>query len=268
MKIFSWNVNGLRAIASKGNLSELIAAEAPDIICLQETKLSLPRTKGIPIDFGYPTFEGYQRFDSFSSRPGYSGTAILIKEGLAYKPYCIEFTEPCVDNYGDTEAEGRLCCIELDNCFVISAYVPNAKPDLSRLSLRHEKWDKLLLEAIKKLEQEKPVIICGDFNVAHREIDIARPKANQHSAGFTSEEREGMDNYLSSGFVDTFRHLHPDTVKYTWWTYIGHARQNNIGWRIDYALISQILTKNLKSADIHDNYFGSDHCPISIEMDF
>ena len=158
--------------------------------------------------------------------------------------------------------------VDCQDFYLVNTYVPNSKPDLSRLKLRETEWDPGMLEFLKELEKTKPVVICGDFNAAHEEIDIARPKTNHHSAGFTDEERQGITNYINAGLVDTFRTLHPEEVRYTWWSHWGQARANNVGWRIDYFFVSKTLKKNLKSAEIYEDVTGSDHCPISIGLEF
>lgn len=168
----------------------------------------------------------------------------------------------------DVLKEGRILTLEFPNFYLVNVYTPNSKPDLSRLTLREQTWDPAFLTCLKQLEQTKPVITCGDFNAAHTEIDLARPKTNHHSAGFTDAERQGITNILNAGFIDTFRSTHPDTKRYTWWSHWAHARENNVGWRIDYFFISSSLKPQLHSAEIYEHYFGSDHCPISIEMEF
>lgn len=279
---FSWNINGIRAILKKGNLQELIKNKKPDFLCLQEIKAkkeqlnpkrTSPQTTLFPEneETGLPDFEEYEEIWNSAERPGYSGTAIFSK----IKPLNVETNFPdeilekysFSDEYGTPLNEGRVLTAEFEKFYLITVYTPNSKRDLSRLSLREKNWDKAFLEYLKLLEKKKPVIVCGDFNAAHTEIDLARPKDNQRNAGFTVEERQGITNYLSAGLIDTFRYLHPDEQKYTWWSNLGHARDKGIGWRIDYFFISESLKKNLKSAEIHDDYFGSDHCPISIELE-
>ena len=280
MRIYSWNVNGLRAVLRKGALKEFIIAEKPDIICLQEIKAK-PEQIDIP---------DYAVIVNSANRPGYSGTAILFPspdlfvenairwtaEGTALRANSPESTGTYI--FGRTNlktldsenniavSEGRVLVLDMGNFYLVNVYVPNSKPDLSRLKLRETEWDLELLRCLKELEKEKPVVACGDFNVAHAEIDLARPKANHHNAGFTNEERRGMTNYINAGLIDVFRALHPREVKYTWWSHWGKARENNIGWRIDYFLASQALMPKIKSAEIHEQYGGSDHCPISIEL--
>ncbi len=258
MKLVSWNVNGLRAILRKGSFISFLDTEKPDIICIQETKAKQGQAE---VDL-----PEYEEIWNSAERPGYSGTAIFTK----VKPLSVSTDfptlAPCADQFGDPATEGRVLTVEFPEFYLVNVYTPNSKRGLERLNLRHNTWDKAYLEYLKQLEKTKPVITCGDFNAAHTEIDIARPKENQKNAGFTIEEREGITNYINAGFVDTFRTLHPDTIKYTWWSHLGHARANNIGWRIDYFFVSASLKDRLKSAEIYDQIMGSDHCPISIEI--
>ena len=258
MKLVSWNVNGLRAILRKGNFISFLDTEKPDIICIQETKAKQGQAE---VDL-----PEYEEIWNSAERPGYSGTAIFTK----IKPLSVSTDfptlSPCADQFGDPSTEGRVLTVEFPDFYLVNVYTPNSKRGLERLNLRYDTWDKAYLEYLKQLEKTKPVITCGDFNAAHTEIDIARPKENQKNAGFTIEEREGITNYINAGFVDTFRTLHPDTIKYTWWSHLGHARANNIGWRIDYFFVSASLKDRLKSAEIYDQIMGSDHCPISIEI--
>ena len=260
MKIFSWNVNGLRAVINKGALQEFIKECQPDILCLQETKAKQGQAE---IDL-----PEYEELWNSAERPGYSGTAIFTK----VKPLSTRngFPTDVVfrDEFGDPLTEGRVLTAEFEDFYLVDVYTPNSKNALERLPLREKKWDPEFLKYLKSLEKTKPVVICGDFNAAHEEIDIARPKTNHHSAGFTDEERQGITNLINAGFVDTFRSLHPSDVRYTWWSHWGHARENNVGWRIDYFFISKALKKNLKSAEIYENVMGSDHCPISIDLEF
>lgn len=253
MKIYSWNINGLRAVLKKGALQDFIATEQPDILCLQEIK-----AKPSQIDYGFP---GYQVFWNPAERAGYSGTAILVSSRISA-------SEP-TDSHEIELAfhEGRILTLDLGEFFLVNVYVPNSKPDLSRLTLREKTWDPEFLQYLEELAKTKPVVTCGDFNSAHTEIDLARPKQNHHSAGFTDEERQGITNLLSAGFIDTFRFKHPDEQRYTWWSHWGHARENNVGWRIDYFFISKSLKTHLKSAEIYEHFKGSDHCPISIELE-
>ena len=256
LKIFSWNVNGIRAVLRKGALVSFIDEYQPDILCLQETKAKQGQAE---IDL-----PDYEEIWNSAKKAGYSGTAIFTK----IKPISIKNCEFKIkDDYGDLDAEGRLQIVEFEKFYLVNVYTPNSKPDLSRLKLRHDEWDKKFLELLKELEKTKPVITCGDFNAAHEEIDIARPDTNHHNAGFTDEEREGISNIIGAGFIDTFRVLHHDSERYTWWSHWGQARANNVGWRIDYFFISADLKADLKSAEIYESVFGSDHCPISIELD-
>ena len=264
-RIFSWNVNGIRAVIRKNALQNLIKNESPDILCLQETKAKREQS---PIDF-----PDYEEFWNSAVRPGYSGTAIFSKEvpetlKYGFSPEIDKSHNWHEDAYGDPLSEGRILTAEYPEFYLVTVYTPNSKPDLSRLKLRELLWDPAFLQYLKDLEKVKPVVVCGDFNAAFSDIDLARPNANHHSAGFTDEERKGIKNLFDAGFVDTFRHLHPDEQRYTWWSHWGHARENNVGWRIDYFLISSSLLKNLKSANIHESILGSDHCPISITLDF
>ncbi len=262
MKIFSWNVNGLRAVLKKGAFQEFLAKYDPDIICLQETKAKQGQAE---VDF-----EEYVEIWNSAERAGYSGTAIFAK----VQPLNVRFGMfdeqnkgfTWVDEFGDVRTEGRLLTAEFDDFYLVDAYVPNAKDSLERLKFRETVWDPALLSYLKELEKTKPVILCGDMNVAHKEIDLARPKQNVGHAGFTDEERQGMTNYLAAGFVDSFRFKNPEKVKYSWWSYRGQARTNNVGWRIDYFLLSNSLKDKLVEAEICDEVMGSDHCPVMIEM--
>ncbi len=265
MKLFSWNVNGLRAGLKKGTFMDFIQAEQPDILCLQETK-----AKPGQAEVDLPEYTEYW---NSAERAGYSGTAIFSK--VATDSYSQSFHDEIQsksawqdDPYGNPLNEGRLQIAEFPNFYLVNVYVPNSKPDLSRLQLREQVWDPALVSQLKLLEQSKPIVICGDFNAAHTEIDLARPKTNTHNAGFTKEERQGITNLINAGFIDTFRQLHPEEQRYTWWSHWAHSRENNVGWRIDYFFISNSLLPKLKSAEIHENFLGSDHCPVSIELEF
>ncbi len=264
MRIYSWNVNGIRAALKKGALDKFLAYENPDILCLQETKANRNQ---VEVDFG-----DYVEYWNSAERPGYAGTAIFVRNGIKVLNEYHDFEKyPELkiekDVFGDPLNEGRILTLELKNYYLVTVYVPNSKRSLERLELRDKFWDPELKKYVKNLKKEKPVILCGDFNAAHKEIDLARPKDNVKNAGFTVEERKGIDNLLSAGFIDTFRTLHPTEEKYTWWTQWGNCRANNIGWRIDYFFVSNNLKDKLKSAEIYDSIFGSDHCPISIEME-
>ena len=249
LRIFSWNVNGIRSVIRKGALQKFIKEYEPDILCLQETKAKQGQAE---IDL-----PEYEELWNSAERPGYSGTAIFTK----IKPLSIK------NSFDDTLKEGRVLTAEFEKFYLVDVYTPNSKPDLSRLKLRETEWDPGFLEYLKELERFKPVVVCGDFNAAHEEIDLARPKTNHHSAGFTDEERRGISNLISAGFVDTFRSLNPNAVRYTWWSHWGQARVRNVGWRIDYFFVSKSLRDKLKSAEIYENVMGSDHCPISIELE-
>lgn len=248
MKLYSWNVNGLRAVINKNSLQDFLDSENPDIFCLQEIKA---KPEQVLIDL-----PEYEEIWNPATRPGYSGTAIFTK----IKPIQT-FTKNFLD-------EGRIVVAEFEKFFLVNVYTPNSKHELTRLELREKTWDPDFLKFIKELELSKSVITCGDFNAAHEPIDLARPKDNEENAGYTIEERRGITNIINAGFIDTFRYKHPDEQRFTWWTWRANARIRNIGWRIDYFFISESLKENLKSADIHENILGSDHCPISIEMEF
>lgn len=260
LKIFSWNVNGLRAVIRKGALQDFINAYDPDILCIQETKAKQGQAE---IDL-----PEYEEIWNSAERPGYSGTAIFSK----IKPLSTRNNLPTdlkfEDQFGDPLTEGRVLTAEFERFFLVDVYTPNSKNELERLNLREKLWDPEFLKYLKSLETKKPVVVCGDFNAAHEEIDIARPDTNHHSAGFTDEERRGITDIINAGLVDSFRELHPDEVRYTWWSHWGAARANNVGWRIDYFFVSKELLPSLKSAEIYENVMGSDHCPISIELEF
>lgn len=258
LKIFSWNVNGLRAVLKKGALQQFIENYNPDILCLQETKAKQGQAE---VDL-----KEYKEIWNSALRPGYSGTAVFTK----IKPLSISNSfktdQDFADNFGDPLDEGRVQTIEFENFYLVNIYTPNSKRALERLSLREKLWDPAIKKHLENLD--KPVVVCGDFNAAHTEIDLARPRENRKNAGFTDEERKGVENLLNAGFIDTFRALHPDQRRYTWWSHWGHARENNVGWRIDYFFISKSLRKNLRSAEIYENVKGSDHCPVGIELEF
>ena len=265
MKLYSWNVNGIRAVVGKGLFQEFIQKHQPDVLCLQETKAE----QGQAV-INLPDYEEY--WNSSEGKKGYSGTAIFSK----IKPLSVVngFTDDIAkkygladNSYGDPNKEGRIISAEFDNFYVVTVYTPNSKGDLSRLDLRYKQWDPAFLEHVKTLEKNKPVLFCGDLNVAHEEIDLANPKPNIGKHGFTNEERERFGDFLKAGFVDTYRSKHPDkTDAYTWWTHWANARARNVGWRIDYWLASKDMADNIIAADIHPDVMGSDHCPISIEV--
>lgn len=259
MKLISWNVNGIRAVMRKEAFVPYIKEEQPDILCLQETKAMQGQAE---IDL-----PEYEEIWNSADRKGYSGTAIFTK----HKPISITFDLPdedpdgFLDQFGNTLNEGRVITMEFKEYYVVTVYTPNSKNKLERKDYRHTIWDPAFLRHLKKLEKTKPVIMCGDLNVAHKEIDLARPKTNHKNAGFTPEEREGADNLAKAGFIDTFRHLHPDqTDAYTWWSHFAKSRERNVGWRIDYFWVSDSLKDRLKEAFIRPEVMGSDHCPVGI----
>lgn len=263
MKLASWNVNGIRAILKKGNLQDFLSQENPDIICLQEIK---GERSLIDIDF-----KDYFEYWNPAQRKGYSGTAIFSKAeplSIAYNfPEDLAKKYHFEDGYGDLNTEGRIITAEYEKFFLITVYTPNVKRDLTRLKMREEQWDKAFLEYIRGLENKKPVVFCGDLNVAYTEDDLARPKDNIGNAGFTDEERSGFGKYLENDFLDTWRMFVTGNGIYTWWSNLGGARSRNVGWRIDYFLVSKKLEKNVKSAKVFDKVLGSDHCPITLEVD-
>ena len=263
MKIFSWNVNGIRAVIKKGDFTDFIKKYSPDILCLQETKAKQGQAE---IDL-----PNYEEFWNSADRAGYSGTAIFTKN----KPLSVRygFSDKInskynfADKYGDVLSEGRVITAEFDEFFLVAVYTPNAKDDLTRLSLRDKVWDPAFLDYVKELEETKPVIFCGDLNVAHREIDLANPKQKVGKHGFTKEERAGFQHYLDAGFIDIFRKIHGDKPnQYTWWSYLARSRERNSGWRIDYFLVSSTLKNRITNAEIHPEQMGSDHCPISLTI--
>ncbi len=277
IKIISWNVNGIRAVLKKGFM-DFVKKHDPDILCLQETKAE----KGQAV-IDLPQYEEYW---NSAQKKGYSGTAIFTKT----KPLSVQFDllmskspRPSreippkagkiidlIDEEGrDAAIEGRVITAEFEHFYVVNVYTPNGKDDLSRIPLRHKKWDPLFLAHLKNLEKKKPVIAVGDLNVAHEEIDLARPKENIGNKGFTNEEREGFTNFVKAGFIDTFRTFHPDEPgHYTWWTHWANARARNVGWRIDYVLASKSVQKNIKETFILSDVLGSDHCPVGVEIQF
>ena len=251
MKIISWNVNGIRAVIKKG-FYEFLNEYKPDIICIQETKAHKDQVN-IELD-NYP----YQYWNS-AQKKGYSGVAIFSK----VEPLKVENDM----NIKKHDLEGRVITLEFSKYYLVTVYTPNSKRDLSRLDYRYNEWDKDFLKFLKKLEEKKPVIFCGDLNAAHTEIDLKNPKTNHKNAGFTKEEREGFTNYINNGFIDTFREFTKEGGHYTWWSYMFQARKKDIGWRIDYFCISKILRKILINSTILKTILGSDHCPIMIELE-
>jgi len=261
MKIFSWNVNGIRAVLKKADFQGFIETHDPDILCLQETKAHQDQ---VVIDL-----PEYDQYWCSADKKGYSGTAIFTKVApenvILGIPPEIAGKYGLTDTYGDTTKEGRVTTVEFENYYVSTVYTPNAKDDLSRIPMR-QAWDPAYLEFMSVLQKEKPVIFCGDLNVAHTEDDLARPKENVGKKGFTQEERNGIDAILKAGFVDTFRMFTQGNGHYTWWSHFGAARERNVGWRIDYIFASDTITSIIKKSSIHANVFGSDHCPVSIEI--
>jgi exodeoxyribonuclease III len=255
-------MNGIRAVHRKGLLQPFLDAHQPDILCIQETKANHEQ-----VDLDWPEYEEYW---NSAEKAGYSGTAIFTKhsplEVINGLPEDIKAKYKLEDAYGDTTKEGRVITAEFEPFYVSTVYTPNAKDDLSRIPMRQQ-WDPAYLEYMSRLKETKPVIFCGDFNVAHQPIDLARPKENRGKKGFTDEERVGIDAMLQAGFVDTLRHLYPDTPElYTWWSHYANARERNVGWRIDYVMASQELLPIINSARIHPEVYGSDHCPVSIGL--
>ena len=249
MKFVSWNVNGIRAVLKKGFL-EFVAREQPDVLCLQETR-ALPEQVGLELP-------GYHAYWNPAEKKGYSGTLALCRAA----PLSVRM------GLGDPEhdSEGRLETLEFPDFFLVNVYTPNAQRGLHRLAYRTERWDPAFLAFLRKLERKKPVVFCGDLNVAHKEIDLANPKSNVNNAGFTPQERASFDRIVDAGFVDTFRAFTQEGGHYTWWSQMGRAREKNIGWRIDYFCVSAALGKRLKAARIRPEVQGSDHCPIELEL--
>ena len=264
MKLYSWNVNGIRAVLNKQQFLPFIETEEPDILCLQEVKAKQEQaTLDIP---------GYRQFWYSAEKPGYSGTAIFSKQEPVqvingFPQDIIDTFQVQGDTYGNPNLEGRVIATEYEKFWVMTVYTPNAKDDLGRLSVRHKHWDPAFLAYCKRLEEAKPVIFCGDLNVAHTELDLANPKANRGKKGFTDEEREGFQAFLDAGFVDTLRMFKEGNGYYTWWSHFANARARNVGWRIDYFLVSAALKSAVTGAAIHPNVMGSDHCPVSITLD-
>ena len=250
MKLISWNVNGLRACMGKGFL-DFVAAENPDMLCLQETKMQQGQA-GVPVD-------GYHAYWCSAEKKGYSGTALFTK------------TEPLTVSYNlgidEHDHEGRVITAEYPEFYLVTVYVPNSQDGLKRLDYRMQ-WEDAFRAYVKKLDETKPVVICGDMNVAHQEIDLKNPKTNRKNAGFTDEERAKMSELLGAGFVDTWRHFYPDAEGvYSWWSYRFKAREKNAGWRIDYFIVSERFVGRVKTARILTDVFGSDHCPVAIEIE-
>ena len=250
MKLISWNVNGLRACLGKGFL-DFFHQEKADIFCIQETKMQEGQAE--------LSLEGYSQYWNGAVKKGYSGTAVFSR----IAPLSVVYDIGCEEHSG----EGRAITLEFENFYLVNVYTPNSQQELARLDYRML-WEDAFREYIGKLDQKKPVVICGDMNVAHQEIDLKNPKTNRRNAGFTDEERNKMTELLQAGFVDSFRYLHPDAQgAYSWWSYRFRAREKNAGWRIDYFLVSQRWADRIKLAEIHSEIFGSDHCPVSLELD-
>ena len=250
MKLISWNVNGIRACINKG-FRDFFNEINADIFCIQETKC---QKEQIELEF-----EGYTSYWNSAEKKGYSGTAIFTKQ----KPISVKY------GIGKEEhdKEGRVITLEFEKFYMVNIYTPNSKRELERLEYR-QIWEDEIRKYLLKLNEEKPVIMCGDLNVAHKEIDLKNPKTNRHNAGFTDEERNKMTELLEAGFIDTFRFLYPDKENaYSWWSYMGHAREKNVGWRIDYFIVSKSIENCIKEAKIHSEILGSDHCPVELEID-
>jgi len=252
MRVVSWNVNGIRAVMKK-EFPESLASLDCDVLCLQETKAQCDQVVEALV-----SIEGYHLYTHSAVKKGYSGTAILSRK------------EPLSVRYGlgieEHDQEGRVIAAEYEHFFLVTVYTPNSGSELKRLSYRQE-WDAEFLNYLKALEKTKPVLVCGDLNVAHTDIDLARPKPNYNkSAGYMQEEINGINNLVEGGFSDTFRHIHPEEVKYSWWSYRAGARKKNVGWRIDYFLSSKSLLANITDANIHNDIHGSDHCPVSVDI--
>ena len=250
MKLISWNVNGIRACLNKGFLEFFNKIDA-DIFCIQETKCQPDQVE--------LKFENYQSYWNSAEKKGYSGTAIFTKKSPINVTYGIGIEEH--------DKEGRIITLEFEEVYLINNYTPNSKRELERLEYR-QKWEDEIRKYLLKLNEKKPVIMCGDLNVAHKEIDLKNPKQNRRNAGFTDEERSKMTELLEAGFVDTFRYLYPEKEnEYTWWSYMGKVREKNIGWRIDYFIVSKDIERRIKEAKIHQEIFGSDHCPVELNIE-
>lgn len=253
MRIVSWNVNGIRAVMKK-DFADSLEAMAPDVLCLQETKAQEDQVKE-----ALEEIEGYHLFSNSAIKKGYSGTAILTRK----KPVASRLDMGIEEH----DQEGRVVALEFDDFFLVNVYTPNSGSELKRLDYR-QKWDTDFLAYLQNLEKQKPLIACGDFNVAHKAIDLARPKENYNkSAGYMQEEIDGMDNLAAADFMDTFRFKKPEEIKYSWWSYRAGARAKNVGWRIDYCLASADMVKRVKDAEILNEVMGSDHCPVLVDLE-
>jgi len=263
MRLVSWNVNGIRAVQRKGLFVPFVDSLSPDVICLQEIKAEQHQSEHV--------IEGYEEYWHSAQKKGYSGTAIFtrrtplsVAKGLPaalVKKYSLG-----EDAFGNPNDEGRTLTAEYEDFYLVTVYTPNAKGDLSRLRQRHEQWDPAFLAYLKRLEKKKPVVVCGDLNVAHTPDDLANPKANVGKAGYTNEERLRFEELLAAGFVDSFRLFTQGNGHYTWWSNFSGARARNVGWRIDYFLVSEDLAPRVQAAEIHPDIMGSDHCPVSITL--
>ena len=264
IKLYSWNVNGIRAVERKELFQPFLDNEKPDILCIQEIKA---KPEQIDVELG-----DYDAFWYSAEKPGYSGTALLSKIPPlqvinGFPADIIKKFNVDGDKYGDPNLEGRVIAAEFEKFWVVTVYTPNAKEDLSRVELRHKQWDPAFLAYCKKLEKSKPVVFCGDLNVAYTEDDLANPKANKGTKGFTEEERSGFEAFIKSGYVDTFRMFTQGNGHYSWWSHFAKSRERNVGWRIDYFLVSDSIKDKVKSAAIHSDVMGSDHCPVSVTLE-
>ena len=261
MKLVSWNVNGIRACVKKG-FEDFFSTIDADIFCLQETKMQIldsEKNQDIKEIMNMPIFNKYFSYWNSAEKKGYSGTAIFTKK----EPFDVRFGIGIEEH----DKEGRVITLEFADFFMVNIYTPNSKRELERLDYR-QVWEDEIRKYLLELNKKKPVIMCGDLNVAHKEIDLKNPKTNRRNAGFTDEERDKMTELLNSGFTDTFRYLYPDkTDTYTWWSYMGHAREKNVGWRIDYFIVSNDIKERIKEAEIYSDIMGSDHCPIILEIE-
>ena len=248
MKLISWNVNGIRACLNKG-FSDFFKEVNADIFCLQETKC---QPEQINLEF-----EGYTSYWNSAERKGYSGTAIFTKKQPVNVTYGIGIEEH--------DKEGRIITLEFENFYLVTNYTPNAKRELERLDYRMV-WEDEIRKYLLELNKKKPVIMCGDLNVAHEEIDLKNPKTNKGNAGFTNEEREKMTELLNAGFIDSYRYLYPEKIEYSWWSYMGRAREKNVGWRIDYFITSASIKEKIQDSKVHTEVFGSDHCPVELDI--
>jgi exodeoxyribonuclease-3 len=263
MKLYSWNVNGIRAVLKKGQFQSFLRAHSPDVLCLQETKAERGQ-----IEIDVPE---YREYWNSAAKKGYSGTALFSRQEpiRVVNGFPREFAERfsfADELQRDSAEEGRLITAEFEQFHVVTVYTPNAKDDLSRLNLRYKHWDPAFLAYCRQLERAKPVILCGDLNVAHTELDLANPKPNRGKKGFTDEERKGFQNFIDAGFVDTFRLFTQGNGHYSWWNHFANSRARNVGWRIDYFLVSAALRGRVTAADIHADVMGSDHCPVSVTL--